>query len=205
MIKFEAEGHKYYWNGQRVPSVSDILNIIFGEFDSHGKDDKAGLGTNVHLCLKLLDENKLDFDTLDKAYLPYIQAWEDFKSDTISHKGTDEEPFKGLSGIVDIKTGVEKIRDHYQLLMYRELIPDNQESDLIEQPLYSIKYGYAGTPDRIYLPLRETPFRDYQAVYLSDGGTYKPVKMKKKLNWNVVLSALQIIKTRKENGLWPEN
>ena len=182
MLTYNEENHEYFWNGQKVPCVSDILNILFGDFCSYGKDDRTEDGRNIHLACKYLDLDILDFATLDNRYVPYVEAWIKFKEEN-----------KGITGIIDIKSGQKKIRDKFQLLMYSKLI--KEEFPLIEEGLYSEKFGYAGTPDRFY-----PGSKDCYGVYLRNDSSYKLEKYTfNKADWNYILCALQILKLRKES------
>jgi len=106
---FKEEGHEYFFQGKKVPCVSDILSHFgisdFSKVNGRVLDAAKDFGTNVHKTCELHDKN--DLAGCDPAIKPYLNGWKKFKK---SHPG---------------------------------------EFDLIEKPLYSKVWNFAGTPDRI--------------------------------------------------------
>jgi len=83
-IDFDGESHTYRVNGQRVPSVTQILQPYSGlEYvDKDVLRRAAAFGTNVHDACHLYDTGRLDEATLDPALVPYLNAWKQFLADT---------------------------------------------------------------------------------------------------------------------------
>ena len=81
MLTFDAETHRYFWNGVQVPGVTTILSPLtdFSAVDPDVMRRASNFGTAVHhLCeLEDLGENLEDF-VVDPALLPYLQAWKRF-------------------------------------------------------------------------------------------------------------------------------
>lgn len=95
---FVSEGHQYFnARGVRVLSVTQILNNVglvnYDGIPQETLDHKAAIGTAAHAACHYFDESDLDMETLDPEVLPYVQAWERFRSETdfvpelIEHRG----------------------------------------------------------------------------------------------------------------------
>jgi len=84
MLTFDAETHRYFWNGQQVPGVTTILAPLtdFSAVDPDVMRRASKFGSAVHhLCeLSDLGEDLAAFE-IDPALLPYLQAWRSFYSD----------------------------------------------------------------------------------------------------------------------------
>lgn len=108
-LVFNSEGHRYFFKGREVPSVSQILKTI-GITRDYGKVDPfyRERGTYVHKAVEFHVKQTLDEDSLDQQNIvPYLRAFQAFESS---------------EGYLVNKT---------------------------EVPLYSEKYGFAGTIDHI--------------------------------------------------------
>ncbi len=110
-IEFREEEHEYYYNGIRVPCVSDILTY-FGLIDlkyvpKKMLEESMDFGSNMHKTCQLSDTD--DLAKADLKAKPYLEGWEMFKNNN------------------SIK---------------------NSDFKVIEQPLYSKVWNFAGTPDR---------------------------------------------------------
>jgi hypothetical protein len=108
MLDFKSEGHVYLWDGEVVPSVSQILKKIGITRDYEQVDDfYRQRGTFVHQAIEYHIKHTLEESSLDpENVLPYFLGYK---------KWTEKE-------------------------MY---VP--RETEL---PLYSQKYGFAGTIDQ---------------------------------------------------------
>lgn len=125
MLKFNQEKHQYTFNGLIIPSVSEIVNIVCGEFKGIINGGHSDKGTAIHLACHYLDNGILDWGTLEDDYVNYIIAWEDFKKDfefdkfdlseskLYSPLGFAGTPDKiGNKTLIDIKTGAKDIKRH---------------------------------------------------------------------------------------------
>jgi hypothetical protein len=83
-LEFQKDGHVYLLDGRRVPSVTQILQIL---------EDLSGippdvleaarlLGQNVHEAVALDVRRRLDWAVLDSHLLPYLTGWRNFLDDT---------------------------------------------------------------------------------------------------------------------------
>ena len=57
---FYDEGHEYQVDGERVPSVSEVLRFIsrevYGDVNQYTLDNAADRGTRIHKACELLDK-----------------------------------------------------------------------------------------------------------------------------------------------------
>lgn len=80
MLEFEEESHTYFWNGEVVPSVNQILQDV-GLIDTSFMRGGAERGKAVHLACQILDEG----DEVDVApeIEGYVQAFRKFKTENL--------------------------------------------------------------------------------------------------------------------------
>lgn len=82
---FDEASHTYRLDGQRLPSVTEILAPIKQDFAMVNREvleAKRLLGTAVHLACELDDQGELDDDFTEPAVMAYVQAWRKFRADT---------------------------------------------------------------------------------------------------------------------------
>lgn len=86
-LRFDETRHEYWLGSRRIPSVTEILRGV-GIIDAQWfTDESRHRGNFVHQACHFLDENDLDWATIDPAvtgcdYRPYIRAWERAKLET---------------------------------------------------------------------------------------------------------------------------
>lgn len=82
-IQFDEPSHTYTVNGNRYPSVTEIVGMLRPE--SGARDDvleyKRQIGKAVHKAIELLEADNLDPGSLDLAIVPFVDAWRKFKHD----------------------------------------------------------------------------------------------------------------------------
>lgn len=79
MLTFNAEKHQYFWHGERVPGVSEILKET-GQAKDWSLIDPfyRDRGVAVHKAVELFITGRLDEDSIDPVILPYcnqFKAW----------------------------------------------------------------------------------------------------------------------------------
>lgn len=84
MLTFDEPSHTYRIDGQRVPSVTQVLAPLqdFGGVPPEVLARKAALGTDVHLACELDDAGELDDGATDPMVMHYVRAWRAFRRDT---------------------------------------------------------------------------------------------------------------------------
>lgn len=98
-VEFDPELHRYTINGQRIPSVTGLVEIVspfpwrpYSEIEVYRQR-----GTAVHRMVELYVEGDLFIDGLDETLAPYLKAWMDF----VEHTG-----FKVVAS--EVKVGSKK-------------------------------------------------------------------------------------------------
>ena len=83
-VDFCEEHHRYWYNGERVPSVTQLLAGLdnFAGVDPEVLEAARIRGIAVHAATQLDDEGDLDMTTVDDIVRPYLYAWRQFRSDT---------------------------------------------------------------------------------------------------------------------------
>ncbi len=83
-LHFDPEAHVYRMGGVRLPSVTQILEVLdlmsgvpYEQMRAAGE-----FGTNVHHACHLLDTQQLDAKTLDPALRPYVESYARFLEDS---------------------------------------------------------------------------------------------------------------------------
>lgn len=148
-LTFRAEGHSYWHDGARLPSVTEIIGQVItpGAFDRipPGTLEIArARGKAVHSATFLHDVGNLDETTVEPEYLAHLEAWKQYRRDTgftpeylehrvmgvragrPSYAGTIDRI--GMIGkayvLLDIKTGAAKATDALQLAAYSFAVQD---------------------------------------------------------------------------------
>lgn len=88
-LDFDDAGHAYRLGGVVLPSVTQVLKVLPSPYMAVSReklDEKAALGTDVHLACELLDRDDLDESDEGLALMahcaPYLDAYRRFKRDT---------------------------------------------------------------------------------------------------------------------------
>lgn len=83
MLTFDADVHRYYWNGLPVPNVTTVLEPIeeLWRVSPEILQRKADLGRRIHLACQLDDDDDLDESSVQDDEAPYLEAWRRFRTD----------------------------------------------------------------------------------------------------------------------------
>lgn len=181
------ETHEYFVNDIKIPSVSDVLNLLAPYSGFITEHDKKK-GRWVHRASEFIDQDRLNLKSpeIKDDVRGYLEAWIQFK---IDHPGIG-----GLNLILDIKIGVHFFkRTEIQLIGYHRAAVETYERGCgqhqIETPIYSKIYRYGATPDRVYF--HGGKFDNLWEVNLNADGTYKVYRYKyTKPKFNAFLSGL---------------
>lgn len=142
-LEFKPETHTYLLDGIVIPSVSEIIRILY-DYSSVSEEllkSKAMLGTNIHLTLEYYDKGILDEDSLHPLLNRYLNVWKRFIKDynpewlnieymafneKLKYAGTiDRVCLIGDSKyIIDIKTGIPNSAHKVQTMAYKLLLND---------------------------------------------------------------------------------
>lgn len=142
MLQFEEEGHKYIWDGLRVPSVTQILeNVGISDFSNVPEsilNNSINFGLAVHKMCELYDRGMLEMKSLDPQLLPVLGQWQKFLKDyqvkldpnfieqafycsKFKYAGTPDRvcTIKDRNIVLDIKTGAVNPSHAIQLAAYQ--------------------------------------------------------------------------------------
>lgn len=189
MLTFDKEKHEYRLDGKMIPGVTSILSsaglVDFSRVPADTLRLAQERGTAVHAACTLHDAGSLDYESLDPAIWPYLEAWATFCKQTgfvlnmaehVVHSqkhcyaGTFDRlgMMNGLV-IIDIKTSeVVRQATGVQLAAYLQAAEES---------------GCLGMPAKKYKRF---------AVHLYDNGTYELEPYTNPRDWTVFLAALQI-------------
>ncbi len=125
LLTFDAASHTYRHDGQVVPSVTQVLQILpaYKGVPADVLAKAAARGTAVHKATEQYDDGSLDVAALDDELLPYLDAYEQFLHDhqpetiavesrvwhpLLRYAGTEDREWllAGVRCSVDLKTCV---------------------------------------------------------------------------------------------------
>lgn len=141
-LTFNADLHAYYFNGERVPSVTQIIEPMydFRFVKPEVLESARILGTAVHKTVELFEKGTLDEDATPPRLIKYLDQWKAFKRDlkfdpvdmgkrmyspTFGYAGTDDtygvmsDHYMPVG--LDIKTGQSYPAHALQTAGYKEM------------------------------------------------------------------------------------
>lgn len=151
---FDKEAHAYYYKGERVPCVSDILKmvdvVLLDGIPQRNLEIAAERGSRVHAATEDLEYGVLDIDDEENADIqPYLIAYKKFLDDHPAYSTAREEALyserlgyagtldivkqiEGRLSVVDIKTSrtIGGLRSALQLSAYQQLWNENHADNL---------------------------------------------------------------------------
>jgi hypothetical protein len=185
-ITFEPVAHEYRLpDGQRIPGVTEILSAVGVSVDFVGLasigrrvadaiDLKREIGHTLHRDAHALDDDDLDWSTVDPRVEPYLRAWATFRENSRLTPTTRERlvyhPTLGYAGtldgifvlpnnrrvLVDIKCGnPDDSGCAYQTAAYQAA----HQAEHPDLPIHE-RWGVQLTPD-LSIPYRISPYTDW--------------------------------------------
>lgn len=185
-LVFYADGHEYWTppgriGGHQVVNVTTILRAtgISEDFDAVERMRPGvvtfarDLGTAVHADCHALDDDDLDWTTVDDRVTPYVQAWATWRENyaatplqrerrvyhpTFGYCGTLDGIFAigGKQVLVDMKTGdPESAGAQFQTAAYEAAYLAEHPGERIDE-----RWSVQLTPESA-VPYRITPYRDW--------------------------------------------
>ena len=131
---FEPLSHTYTFDGEVVPSITQVLKHSAGAGLYYGNGCPEALadfgkdrGTKVHQACQYLVEGVLDLDTLDPVLVPFVGAWDKWLKESGFQPVFVEEPeirlspvryagtpdyigkLEGVWAVVNLKSGTSSI------------------------------------------------------------------------------------------------
>lgn len=187
-LLFDSATHTYTYNGNVVPSVTQVLQG-FGAFAGVRKevlDAACERGTAVHRACELYDLNTLDYDTVDNIVRPYLAAWRQFVRRKTPEWTHIEMP------LYNKMYGYAGTPDRYGTIGGEPWVIDIKTSSAPSKLWGLQTVGYRALVD-------ETCKR--ATVQLAKDGTYKFIVWKEVTDWPVFLSSLTLTKWRNEHDV----
>lgn len=184
-LTFQEKGHRYSYNGARVPNVTSIVDSLlpFRGAPASLMEEARFRGTRVHEITAAIDSGEDPrLSRKDKTFLPYLEAWLLFRSDCrFTPLAIEERVFHrkhrfagtldrigyingGLS-VVDLKTGALYPEYALQTAAYKEAANDGRQGEKIQ---------------------------GRWAVQLTDKGTYVLTPYTDKADFSVFLAAMTL-------------
>lgn len=78
-LMFDQASHTYFLDGPQVPSTTGVLRdsglINLDRIPPFILERARKRGSAVHALVHFLNEDDLDWSSVDEAYLPYLNAW----------------------------------------------------------------------------------------------------------------------------------
>lgn len=114
-VVFNAERHEYTVDGQRVPSVTQVLGSLydFSHVPPAVLAAKGELGTAVHIACELDDDADLDEASVSDAVRPYLDGYRLFKQHKLTRVTATEQIVShrlGYAGKFDLLTEFDDAR-----------------------------------------------------------------------------------------------
>lgn len=184
-IEFDEAAHRYTVNGERFPSVTEVLDPLL-ELDGIPKATlkaAAQFGTHVHLACHLYDKGVLDEPALDPHLAPYLAAWKLFLRDTGSTVIHSEvrvvHPKLRYAGTLDkiLKLGRAINRREPKVLLD---IKSGEVPRTVGPQCAAYEAAYSTEPLPRY------------CLQLRGDATYRLTKLADPTDWSIFLSALNL-------------
>lgn len=199
----DNESHQYYFDGRKVSNVTRLLQD-YGIIDLSGippkrLDFKRILGTAVDYAIHLLNERKLDEESLDPRIVPYVNAYRKFCEIT-GFEATHSKQMLyskvwGFAGELDAVGSFT-----WKGKLYKCPIVD-------WKCLWQMYYS-CGPQTAAYQILYEENFKEKVdgrfGIQLKPNGNFEVYPYTKQSDRNVFLSCVTIENVRRANGLLRE-
>ena len=183
MLTFDEEKHEYRFNGEVIPGVSTLCDLILGkpykDVPKHILENAADFGTNVHLAIEYYNEYGLK-KNLPPAQEHCLNEWISLKE---KHKVQIIESekivhYNGLfAGTLDARAIFKNKR---YIIDYKTSAAMNNERYSLQSSLYRLCEGWdsvdgiliAWLPKRSYGQLIELPSWEYETLIESLNGVF---------------------------------
>jgi len=185
-IIFKEDTHEYFIDGEKLPSVTSILEAV-GITDFSQVPDGLLLpaiefGQAIHKATELDDLGNLDEDTLDDKLRPYLNAWRSFKKEyNVRVKYVERKVYSKKYRYCGRIDKVAYVGDWLSVIDIKSS-SQLHKATAIQTAGYKQAYNEEATKQII---------RRY-AVLLKEDGTYKVEEYKDPSDINVFLSALTL-------------
>jgi hypothetical protein len=187
MLTFDESAHHYFWDGKRVPSVTQILDPFsdFSMIRPEVLEHKRLIGTAVHKAIELDVADELDGDSIDPVWGGYFNGWLKFKAESgFVMEASEQQVFhKTLhyAGTLDLLGGLPKAGD---------ILIDTKTCAMLPKS--------AGPQTAAYRDAIKQPKRKRFALQLGPDGTYKLAPLAALNDMAIFQAALTLYRWRNE-------
>lgn len=183
-LQFDGADHVYRLDGGRVPGVTQVLEPYTGlEFvNREVLRAAADFGRNVHMACHLFNRDELDFDALDPALRPYVDAWALFLEQTGAVVIASEFPVYSerhrYAGTPDVLLDWNA----------REVLTDLKSTASVPRTVGPQTAAYV----EAYNEMTGKRIRDRYCLHLKPDGKYSSHKLTNARDWTVFQSCLNV-------------
>lgn len=191
MLTFDAPTHTYTLNGRRLPSVTQVLQLVvdYSRVPADVLEAARVFGSHVHEACDLFDRGQLDWMSLDPALVPYVEAWRQFCLD---------------SGAIVIAS---EIRLFHEKLRYagtadvvlawngKIVIPDRKSTAVVPPSVGAQTAAYA----KAYQAMHGGREPERRCIQLNPDATYRVHAKRDAADWSLFLSCLNVHNFREKH------
>lgn len=191
MLAFDAATHTYTLNGQRLPSVTQVLAPLydFSRIPPDVLESARIFGQHVHEACDLFDRGQLDWLNLSPALVPYVEAWRKFIDDSGAIVIASE------MRVVHEQLGYAGTVDNVLDWKGRTFIPD-RKSTAVQPPTVGAQTAAYAQAWKAMHGGREPERR---CIQLNPDGTYRVHAKRDPADWSLFLSCLNIFKFKEKH------
>lgn len=170
MLTFREADHTYWLGEHRIPGVTSVLKPLcsFDHVRAEVLERKTALGRMVHTATEFLDEDDLDWDSLHPNAVPYVRAWDRFRTDHgVEVLASERRVFHPLHryagqldrivrlhervGLLDLKTCAQMSPvTGLQTAAYLQALVAEHQATPSDVPLPTARFGLQLRPDGSY-------------------------------------------------------
>ena len=174
LLKVTDQGYTFEEKGVKTTLVR-VSRVLDHFLPVPWTEEARARGSAIHKAAALLDGglggSGLHWPSVNPEIVPYLRAWEKCKAAALMGP-------RKHSLLIDVKSGVPHTRHQLQTALYKVALLESGwghiGETLIEQFVWSKRFGYAGTLDRYY-PGKNVRIIRRACVYLHANGTYQVV------------------------------
>lgn len=189
VLTFDALTHTYRYEGQVVPSVTQVLQPFydFSMIPREVLERKRLIGEWTHAGIELDLQDNLDEDSIDDSWLGYFQGWRKFRNESgFVVQEAEQRVFSTkyrVAGTLDLLGTLPKIGQA-----------------LIDTKTVAVTSPATGLQTAAYAELRGVQKAKRYGLQLRPNGTYELHPFADRADFPTFLAALTIFNWKKRNG-----
>lgn len=176
-LTFDPSAHVYTLDGSVVPSVTGILRhsglIDLSQIPPFILDRARARGSAVHQLVHYLNEDDLDWGSVDPAYRGYLEAWQNYRAAVSLRVLLCEYRVASrrhrVAGTIDL---LAIIRNEGWILDYKTGDPDDVAADFQTAGYLGLAFEWALTDPRLAQALQLFPRWRRASVRLKKDKTF---------------------------------